>query len=269
MSLGKIICCGLYLVFCFEVVARDFAPLQNQLSLIEKQLMSRMKHSSDHFSEVKNISFNFAWNQGVQYQINLKQPLNLWLTNQKQQKQNKQTVNYVEKHNYPREQQRFNKIKREAKELSHQAYSLERKINSMEKYKESLTPEEKIALAQRIENTRKELAELTLKKQNIKPRYEQAKHGLSSSKKQGDIKPTIFFNPFEKNISALICESDKLASLLLETESISFIVKASGDYSHGRYKDTIYNFDQKTIAACNKHEIDAAGLLELAGKHSF
>jgi len=263
----------LFLIFsitiCFSSIARDLPAVYKSLSSAEQQLLNSFNNEPSQLLQIDKIDFSFAWHQGAQFQVYLMQPLHLWLSQLESDHKNSQNINYVERENNTRDKQNFDQIKLKAKELSHHAYSLERKIKSMKKHQLPLSGEEKQNLEQKIIAYQYELNTLKTQKQILKPQYTLAKQAAKISAVNIENEKKNFFSNMEKQIADTICHSKNLGVLLLEKEGVSFTIKQAAEKSKTRYQDVVYSFDMNTIAACNKKTIDEEMFLQHGLKYTF
>lgn len=257
------------LLYSYTVMAQDYQLVYRELSQLQKTVVSSHGTQIQYFSPALNeLNFSYMANIGAIYTINYVQPLAYWLKQQRSNNVSLRGDNYVAEISPEQAKQDFDKIRTQAKELSHQIYSLERKIKSMQKSIQALEVDEQVAMKNQIKQAQQQLLSLTSQKSALKAPYEQSKQRLSYI-------PAISSNPeqylrfFEQEISKQLCHLSDLVYLLPAKERLTFILKQTGPLKDDRYQDTNYNFKMENLRACNEQKISQQALIQGATKHYF
>ena len=250
-------------------MAQDYQLVYRELSQLKKEVHlfhgAKTQHSSPALLEP---NFSYMAGMGAIFTLNYAQPLTYWL--KQQSNLSLPQDNYVAQISPERAKQDFDKIRTQAKELSHQAYSLERKIKSMQRSIQALEVTKQVAMQNLVEEAQQQLLSLKSQKSTLKLQYEQSKQRLSNiSESTSGGEPKHYFRFFEKKISHQLCHLPDIDFSLPIKESLTFILKQTGPLIDGRYQDTNYNFKMENVRACYDQKINPQALIQGASKHYF
>jgi|GEM_PF-1876731 len=258
------------LLLSSSLFAQGYQPVYVQLNQLRGALITTLADPVKSKSPaLTGIDINYMAGVGAFFSLEYSQPLEYWLEEQgtpEPLRLQNGNIDQISPENATRE---YNRLRVLAKELSHQGYSLERKIKSMSKNLDSLTEQQKLEVQNHIQQAEKQLALIESKKKQLQPKYKSFKQQAMTPDTEAAPPANNYFDMFEQIISQELCHATQLATLLRAQDSFVVTLKQTGPLSNGRYQDTNYIFKVENINSCIEQEISASTLIQQTNRHYF
>ncbi|WP_448563419.1 hypothetical protein [Thalassotalea ganghwensis] len=222
-----------------------------------------------YHNELNNTDVTYVNGIGAIFSFDYRQPLQLWQANQPATVVEKQPL--TPELNNEKVKQQFNALRVQAKNLSHQAFSTERKIKSIKKSLKQLSGEQRIKREEQIALLEKELLLIENEKRLLKPKYDHAQALAEKAKtttlpNEALAMTNNYIEDIESFIVNKLCDASDLASLLKLDDKIVFILKGAGQeqtlnegFTH--FQDINLTISLKSVLACQQDEISISELI--------
>ena len=250
----------LFLVLLFLTFSNlQASELTKTLTQFAQQLEQyHFSKDNTYHNELNRVEVTHVSGVGAIFTFQYRQPLEVWLANHPQKVQ--AVVNQSPKLDEQKIKKQFNELRITAKNLSHQAYSIERQIKSMKKSVEQLTGEQKAKRQEQIALLEKELELIDNEKSLLKPKYDHAQAlteqlNNSASSDETHSYEHDYITDIENFIVNSLCQSPKVEDVLANNDKLVFNFKQVGkeqrleeDLTH--FQDLNITLEVKQVSEC-------------------
>ena len=248
------------LVFsCLTLSSLEASELTKTLIQFGQQLEQyHFSKDNSYHNELNHVEVTHVSGIGAIFTLQYRQPLQIWQANHPEKA--KKNVNHSPKLNEQQINKQFNELRIKAKNLSHQAYSIERQIKSMKKSVDQLSGEQKSKRQEQIALLEKELELLDNEKSLLKPKYEHAQALSEQLKNTVNVEQTSSYEPsyirdIQNFIVNKLCQSTTMEDILTTNDKLVFNFKQVGkeqrlaeDLTH--FQDLNMTIDLTQMSQC-------------------
>ncbi len=232
-------------------------------------------YQNQHSTLINGVDYHYIKNIGGVFVIDYTLPLNQWFTNSALSSNGiiTDTANSAQNNTQNNAQNKqakdeFTQLRVQAKHLSHQIYSIERKLTSLNNSLAST--EDRATLEKMISDNQAQLKQLKVQKQQLKPRYEQAQKAVqqTNNSNNGSLK---YQQDFEQLLFRQVCQNNTLLSAVTKqaNESLSFVLKHAGEQSEFGYQDIVYQLSANLLAACTDQALEEKDFINQLNNQRF
>ncbi|WP_448547067.1 hypothetical protein [Thalassotalea fusca] len=236
-----------------------------QFQQLSNKLHDQFQQQNNHSSLISASSYHYIQGVGGIFIFAFNQPFNSWFVEENAA----HATHAISAEEQIQAKAEFHQLRAQAKHLSHQIYGLERKLKSLKQSKN--TSDDPQMISRLIEESEAQLEQLTLDKQQLKPKYDHAESRVGQVSNNVQNATTNYLINVEQQLFNHICHNQRLLDDVVASsnESLSFILKqADYDKDFGT-RDLVYRASSALMKKCTERSIDENEFSNQLTIHNF
>ena len=163
----------------------------------------------------------------------------------------------------------YRNLRDEQRDLAYEVRDLERETRDLEYQLRRANDKQKQELKAEVEKIEQQKSKLAKERKQVQEKLAKLKQRQQVQQKERAKERAAFYKNLTTSITETLCLYGNGLKSLPKNEHVSVILKSAGDKEGGRYKDKVFVFNKKDIAACSADKINVAKLLDKGQGYQF